>query len=161
MSITGTQTSIYNGLTFGPYLKKSVDESRSDTTERSFQNLLRQGSQDKQDLTGEGAESTVQAEVEEAKKLLKNYQTVLVKALQVLQRCLRRQNPGRNGKPNRQSKSHLEQRPVQKADKRPASLFKRKLQYNRHIKRRLLRNSHGAGRYAGSFPRRSRKIPAA
>ena len=58
-----------------------MDESRSDTTERSFQNLLRQGSQDKQDLTGEGAESTVQAEVEEAKKLLKNYQTVLVKEI--------------------------------------------------------------------------------
>ncbi|GFI07614.1 hypothetical protein IMSAGC007_00056 [Lachnospiraceae bacterium] len=81
MSITGTQTSIYNGLTFGPYLKKSVDESRSDTTERSFQNLLRQGGQDKQDLAGEEAESTVQAEVEEAKKLLKNYQTVLVKEI--------------------------------------------------------------------------------
>lgn len=81
MSVTGAKTGIYNGLTFGPYLEKSMTESRLNTTKKSFHALLGQSSRNNQESVSEEAESAAQAETEEAKKLLKNYQTVLVKEI--------------------------------------------------------------------------------
>lgn len=80
MSITGTQSSTYRGLAFGAYLEKKPEESSSNTAKRSFLNLLQNREQVKeQEVTEE--EAADKAAVEEAKKLMKNYQTVLVKEI--------------------------------------------------------------------------------
>lgn len=80
MGITGTQSSTYRGLAFGAYLEKKPQESGSDTEKRSFLNLLQNREQVKeQEVTEE--EAADKAAVEEAKKLMKNYQTVLVKEI--------------------------------------------------------------------------------
>ena len=80
MSITGAQRSTYRGLAFGAYLEKKPQESGSDTEKRSFLNLLQNREQVKeQEVTEE--EAADKAAVEEAKKLMENYRTVLVKEI--------------------------------------------------------------------------------
>ena len=80
MSITGAQSSTYGGLAFGAYLEKKSDESSSDTTKSSFLNLLKHTNQEQErEVTEE--EAADKASVEEAKKLMKNYQTALVKEI--------------------------------------------------------------------------------
>ena len=81
MSITTPQTSIRTGLTFGAYLEKKPDQNQTVTSKPGFGSLLKQTTQSQSKSTGEEAETAVKAEVEEAKKLVKNYQTVLVKEI--------------------------------------------------------------------------------
>ena len=81
MSITTPQTSIRTGLTFGAYLEKKPDQNQTVTSKPGFGSLLKQSTQSQSKSTGEEAETAVKAEVEEAKKLVKNYQTVLVKEI--------------------------------------------------------------------------------
>lgn len=81
MSITTPQTSIRTGLTFGAYLEKKPDQNQTVTSKPGFGSLLKQTTQSQPKSTGEEAETAVKAEVEEAKKLVKNYQTVLVKEI--------------------------------------------------------------------------------
>ena len=81
MSITTPQTDIRTGLTFGAYLEKKPDQNQTGTSKPGFGSLLKQSTQSQSKSTGEEAETAVKAEVEEAKKLVKNYQTVLVKEI--------------------------------------------------------------------------------
>lgn len=81
MSITAPQTGIRTGLTFGAYLEKKPDQNQTGTSKTSFGSLLKQTTQSQPKSTGEEAETAVKAEIEEAKKLVKNYQTVLVKEI--------------------------------------------------------------------------------
>ena len=81
MSITTPQTGIRTGLTFGAYLEKKPDQNQTGTSKPGFGSLLKQTTQSQSKSTGEEAETAVKAEVEEAKKLVKNYQTVLVKEI--------------------------------------------------------------------------------
>ncbi len=81
MSITTPQTSIRTGLTFGAYLEKKPDQNQTVTSKPGFGSLLKQTTQSQSKSTSEEAETAVKAEVEEAKKLVKNYQTVLVKEI--------------------------------------------------------------------------------
>ena len=81
MSITGTQSSSCGGLTFGAYLEKKPDKSHITTTKRSFHKLLKHTGEEQHNQEDEKAKASAQAEVEEAKKLMKNYQTVLVKEI--------------------------------------------------------------------------------
>ena len=81
MSITTPKTSIRTGLTFGAYLEKKPDQNQTGTSKPGFGSLLKQTTQSQSKSTGEEAETAVKAEVEEAKKLVKNYQTVLVKEI--------------------------------------------------------------------------------
>lgn len=78
MSITGAQGSTYRGLAFGAYLENKPNESSSGT--RSFLNLLKHTGQEQERELSED-ETADKAAVEEAKKLIKNYQTVLVKEI--------------------------------------------------------------------------------
>lgn len=80
MSIAGAQSSTYRGLAFGAYLEKKPEESGSNTAKRSFLNLLQSREQEQErEVTGE--EAADKAAVEEAKKLMENYRTVLVKEI--------------------------------------------------------------------------------
>ncbi len=81
MSITTPQTGIRTGLTFGAYLEKKPDQNQTGTSKPGFGSLLKQTTQSQSKSTGEEAETAVKAEAEEAKKLVKNYQTVLVKEI--------------------------------------------------------------------------------
>lgn len=81
MSITAPQTGIRTGLTFGAYLEKKPDQNQTGTFKTGFGSLLKQATQSQPKSTGEEAETAVKAEIEEAKKLVKNYQTVLVKEI--------------------------------------------------------------------------------
>lgn len=80
MGITGAQSSTYRGLAFGAYLEKKPQESGSDTEKRSFLNLL-QNREQEQELEVTEEEAADKAAVEEAKKLMDNYRTVLVKEI--------------------------------------------------------------------------------
>lgn len=80
MSITGAQTTGYSGLAFGAHLEKP-DKNHVGTEKRSFHGLLEQTSREQQRSASEEMESSTKAEVEEAKKLAKNYQTALVKEI--------------------------------------------------------------------------------
>lgn len=80
MGITGTQRSTYRGLAFGACLEKKPQESGSDTEKRSFLNLL-QNREQEQELEVTEEEAADKAAVEEAKKLMDNYRTVLVKEI--------------------------------------------------------------------------------
>lgn len=80
MSITGAQSSTYRGLAFGAYLEKKPEESGSNTAQRSFLYLLQHREQEQEhEVTEE--EAADKAAVEEAKKLMENYRTVLVKEI--------------------------------------------------------------------------------
>lgn len=80
MGITGAQSSTYRELAFSAYLEKKPEESSSNTAKRSFLNLL-QNREQEQELEVTEEEAADKAAVEEAKKLMDNYRTVLVKEI--------------------------------------------------------------------------------